>query len=351
MRDSLTAFDQVLAFCDSSVSDEDVVTLIGAVDPRLLADISAAVFTGDTQGVLAGIKRVDMVGYNMRQFCQDLIEHFRYLLVIRSVKKPEEILDLADAELEELRQQAAGFSAQDIQRRLTLLIKADGEMAFASFQRLILEMALLKAAILVPVIPINELIEKIKMLETGAVHTPSLPWNAGRPAVSGEGVSSRPEPQRVASPPATASAQVSAPLAPKTKPHGSHSDWERFVAFAVEKRPAIGSVLEHGSPLKLEPGLMEIGFPSGSYYLNSAQDADSVKEIQELAQEFNGAATAVKIKSITPETGDSPLSLAEKKKSDVEQRMKSLKQEVAEHPVINEALRLFGGTITDIRET
>jgi DNA polymerase-3 subunit gamma/tau len=135
------------------------------------------------------------------------------------------------------------------------------------------------------------------------------------------------------------------------QPHGSHSDWERFVAFAVEKRPATGSVLEHGSPLKLEPGLMEIGFPTGSYYLTSAQDADSVKEIQELALEFSGSATTVKIKPIIPETGDSPLSLAEKKKSDGEQRMKNLKQEVAAHPLISEALRLFGGTITDIRET
>ena len=54
------------------------------------------------------------------------------------------------------------------------------------------------------------------------------------------------------------------------------------MAFIVEKRPAIGSILEHGSPLKLEPGLMEIGFPAGSYYLTSAQDADSIKEIREL---------------------------------------------------------------------
>jgi DNA polymerase-3 subunit gamma/tau len=351
MRDSLTAFDQVLAFCESSVSDEDVATLIGAVDPRLLADISAAVFSGDTQAVLAGVKRVDMVGYNMRQFCQDLIEHFRNLLVICSVKKPEEILDLADAELNELRQQATAFTAQDIQRRLTLLIKADGEMAYASFQRLILEMALLKAALLVPVIPINELIEKIKVLETGAVHTPALPWNAGRPMASDVGVRERSEPKQASHQPAKAAQPTPAHTTPKAHPHGSHSDWERFVTYCVEKRPAIGSILEHGSPLKLEPGAMEIGFPASSYYLTSAQDTDSTREIRELAQEFSGSATTVKIKPILPETGDSPLSLAEKKKSSQLQRIESLKREVAEHPVINEALRLFGGTITDIRET
>jgi DNA polymerase-3 subunit gamma/tau len=224
-------------------------------------------------------------------------------------------------------------------------------MAFASFQRLILEMALLKAAILVPIVPINELIEKIKMLETGAVHTPSLPWSTGRTAVSGENAAPpRPESQQIVSPSGATAPQVPAPAVLKTQSHGSHADWERFVAFAVEKRPAIGSVLEHGSPLKLEPGLMEIGFPTGSYYLTSAQDADSIKEIQALTQDFTGTETTVRIKPIIPETGNSPLSLAEKKKSDQEQRIEKLKQEVAAHPVINEALRLFGGTITEIRE-
>ena len=135
MRDSLSVFDQVLAFCGNSVSDEDVATMIGAVDRRLLADISGAVFAGDTQGVLAGVKRVDGVGYNMRQFCQEMIDHFRNLLVIRSVKSPGEILDLAEVELEELRRQGEGFSAQDIQRRLTLLLKAETEMAYATFPR------------------------------------------------------------------------------------------------------------------------------------------------------------------------------------------------------------------------
>ena len=346
MRDSLTAFDQVLAFCGDTVSDEDVITMLGAVDRRLLAEISAAVFSGDTQGVLAGVKQVDTVGYNMRQFCQELIDHFRNLLVIRSVKKPEEILDLAEPELAELRQQAASFSPQDIQRRLTLLIKADGEMGYASFQRLILEMALLKAALLVPVIPIHELLDKLKVLEAGSVHTPSLPWNAGNPAGSAAKAprveATLPKPQPILLP------VQPAPVV--AAPSGSAGDWEAFVAFVVNTRPSIGAVLEHGSPVKLEPGLMEIGFPQASYFLTSARESDSVNEIQTLAREFTGRETVVKIKAIIPETGDSPLSLAAKKKHEQQERMEQLRQEVARHPVINEALRIFGGKITDISE-
>ena len=345
MRDSLTAFDQVLAYCGNTVSDEDVGTLLGAIDRRLLAEISAAVFGGDTQGVLAGIKQVDLVGYNMRQFCQELIEHFRNLLVIRSVRKPEEILDLTAAELDDLHKQSLHVTALDIQRRLTLLIKAESEMAYASFPRLIVEMALLKAALLAPLVPIQELIDKIKALETAAVHTPSLPWETAR-------VAPAPEPQH-AEPHITTPSRVSQPAAGvATQPEsaGGQTDWGRFVAFVNEKERLLGSVLEHGSPLKQENGLIEIGFPAGSYYLTAAQDAEFIADVQALACTFAGGKTVIRVKSIETGFADAPLSLAEKKKSDAEQHLEELKREVENHPVVKEAERVFGCSIADVRE-
>ena len=342
MRDSLTAFDQVLAFCGNSVSDEDVGTLLGTIDRRLLSEISAAVFGGDTQGVLAGIKQVDLVGYNMRQFCQELIEHFRNLLVIRSVKRPEEILDLAAAEIEELQQQSLHITAQDIQRRLTLLVKAETEMAYASFPRLIVEMALLKATLLAPLVPIQELIDKIKALETAAVHTPSLPWEATK-------VASTPAPH-YAEPQGTPPARTTPPPAspPPPSPAGGLTDWGRFVTFVNEQDRMLGSVLEHGSPLKQEKGLIEIGFPADSYYLNAA-DADFIADIQKLAATFAGETTAVRVKSIEIGLADTPLSLAEKKKCDAEQHLNDLKHEVENHPLVKEAERVFGCTISEVR--
>jgi DNA polymerase-3 subunit gamma/tau len=345
MRDSLTAFDQVLAFCGNSISDEDVGTLLGTIDRRLLADISAAIFGGDTQSVLAGVRQVDLVGYNMRQFCQELIEHFRNLLIIRSVKKPEEILEITAAELDELQQQSLHISALDIQRRLTLFIKAESEMAYASFPRLIVEMALLKAALLAPLLPIQELIEKIKSLETAAVHTPSLPWETAR-------VAPAPVPQQ-AEPSHAAPSRQAHPAAVDALPPqsgGGHSDWGRFVAFVNEKDRQLGSVLEHGSPLKQESGLIEIGFPAGSYYLTAAQDAEFIAEVKALACSFSGGDTAIRIKPIESGFAEAPMSLSEKKKSDATQHLAELKQEAANHPLVKEAERVFGCSITDVRE-
>ena len=341
MRDSLTAFDQVLAFCGNTVSDEDVGTLLGTIDRRLLAEISAAIFGGDTQTVLAGIKQVDLVGYNMRQFCQELIEHFRNLLVIRSVKKPEEILDMTAAELDELNKQSIHVSALDIQRRLTLFIKAESEMAYASFPRLIVEMALLKASLLAPLVPIQELIDKIKGLETAAVHTPSLPWEATRATATMM-------PQH--NPPATRPSQSAPVAAPQPAAAGGQADWSRFVDFVNAKERLLGSVLEHGSPIRQESGLIEIGFPAGSYYLNAAQDTEFIAEVQALAFSFSGENTVIRVKSIETGLADAPLSLAEKKKCDDEQYLEGLKQEVKSHPVVIEAERVFGCSITEVRE-
>ena len=342
MRDSITCFDQVLAFCGNTVADEDVATLVGVVDRRLLAELSSAVFAGNTQGALEGVRRVDAFGYNVRQFTQELISHFRNLLIIRSVSKPGEILDLAEAELEELRQQAGEQSATDIQRRLTLLVKAEGEMAHASFPRLLLEMALLKMTTLQPVLPIQQLLDRIKHLETGVAQTTPELWSA--PAVTQQST------PRNAVPPRQEPAVAHAAPTPAVSTGGG-GGWERFVTFCLEQKPALGALLEHGSPLAYAPDRIEIGFPEGSYYLTSLQDVDNKKAVDALAAQFMHQSTVVKIVSIAA-VGDGapPCSLAEKKKHDEEQRRESIQREVKEHPVVQEALRVLGGEIVEIKE-
>lgn len=337
MRDSITCFDQVLAFCGNSVADEDVASMVGVVDRRLLADISAAVFHTDPQSALEAIKRVDAFGYNVRQFTQELVAHFRNLLIIRSVPKPQDILDLAEAELDQLQQQAGEQQSSDIQRRLTLLVKAEAEMAHATFPRLLLEMALLKMAALQPVMPIAQLLDRIKHLETGVASTPEL-LSAAAPIKQVQQ-----SPQR---------AESAVPKTAQPAATAQSGGWERFVTFCLEQKPAVGAILEHGSPLTYAPDRIEIGFPEGSYFLNSMQDSDNKRAVDELAASFMHQATVVKICPIRPvdDQSESPGSLAEKKKRDAEQRSAEIRREVTEHPVVQEALRVLEGEIVEIKE-
>ena len=165
--------------------------------------------------------------------------------------KPADIRDMRKDELgkklEELQKQSLHVSALDIQRRLTLLIKAETELAYASFPRLIVEMALLKATLLPPLVPIQELMEKIKTLETAAVHTPVLPWDTAR--TTPVPLPQHTEPRSTTTSPQSIPSPAAAPAA-VTGASGGQGDWGRFVAFVNGKDRQLGSVLEHGSPLK-----------------------------------------------------------------------------------------------------
>ncbi len=179
MRDALSVLDQVLAFCGEQVGDQEVVTLLGVVDRRLLMEASEAVFARDCPAALDIVKRVDSFGYNMRQFCQELIDHFRSMAIIKAVGPVAELPDLSEAEFLEIRKQAAPTELDNLQRYLAILLKAESEMSHSTFPRLILEMALLKMATLVPIVPVNEILERLKALEgmgsSGMVASP-LPF-------------------------------------------------------------------------------------------------------------------------------------------------------------------------------
>ena len=168
MRDSLSTLDQVLAFCGDRVRDEDVVTLLGVVDLRLLHEASRAVFAKDCRATLDVVRQVDDVGYSMRHFCQELIDHFRNLTVLKAVGDAAGLIDLTAAELAEIKATAAAVDLADLQRHLAILLKAESDMAHATFPRLLLEMALIKMASLAPVVPVDEILERLRRLERAA---------------------------------------------------------------------------------------------------------------------------------------------------------------------------------------
>jgi len=360
MRDALSVLDQVLAFCGDQVRDEEVVTLLGVVDRRLLLESSQAVFARDSRAVLDVVKRVDSFGYNMRQFCQELIDHFRGMAIISAVGPTAELPDLSGAELDEIREQAAPVALNDLQRHLAILLKAESEMAHSTFTRLVLEMALLKMASLHPVVPINEILERLKALEKhgsgGMVASPPPRWektSAGRGGVSTPPVAAK-----------TPQAKTAAPVQQLQEPektearalgtidsHGNETGlWDGFVAFVKGKKPMLASFLDHGHPLRVSATLLEIGFPEGSFQLNSLQDPAAITELRGLAKSFFQSDTGIRLLPLSEVSTVVPATLLEKKSLDEANRLQVMKQVAESHPMVAAALEIFGGEIEEIGE-
>lgn len=362
MRDSLSTLDQVLAFCGERVGDEEVVSLLGVVDRRLLLAASRAVFDGDCREALDIVKRVDAFGSNMRHFCQELIDHFRSMTILKAVGGSADLSHLPEGERAEIGELTASVTLSDLQRHLAILLKAEGDMAHSAFARLILEMALLKMATLPPVVPVNEILERLKAIEgqTGGASVASSPpvWepsarqDAPVPRMAGHGPKSR-GPGAELPPAAAPAGKVSPPRdlheAPAAAVTSEGSDsWGGFVSFVKGKKPMLASFLEHGHPLKVSPALLEIGFTAGSFQLSRLRDSDATAELQALAKGFFRAETAIRLVSLTGQDAVPP-SLLEKKSLEDAGRKQRIKELATSHPMVAAALDIFGGELGEVQ--
>jgi DNA polymerase III subunit gamma/tau len=360
MRDSLSTLDQVLAFCGNSVSDADVAALLGVVDRRLIMEASRTLLSAELRGALEIVAKVDSFGYSMRQFCQELIDQFRSLAILKAVGNPGDLLELSEGELEELKAQAQGVSQQELQRHLTLLLKAESELAQSSFPRLVLEMALMKMATLAPAIPVQELLSRLAALEGGepapgrpaqqsAAARPPEPRPAPRPAPAAVA----PSVARDAAPAVAAPAAKPASLPPAAAPAPCCDGgdlWGGFVRFVKAKKPMLGADLEQVYPIGVTRERIEVGCLAGSFQLRRLQDQEQLNELKLLAQGHFGVATAFKVVALSDLPGDAPQTLSEKKSLEDAERRAELRREAEAHPLVAAAVELFDGEITEVQE-
>jgi DNA polymerase-3 subunit gamma/tau len=288
----------------------------------------------------------------MRQFCQELIEQFRILAIFKAVKQPGELLDLADAELALLKEQAAPLTLDDLQRQIALLIKAESEMALSSFPRLVLEMALIRSATLPPVIPIGDLLERLKNLERGirsgeVVAGQSPRWEkpaAPPPSKPAAPSSSSPmRPTASATPVAPSSAVPPTPA--QSSPDGATDPWSGFVAFVKEKKARLGAFLEHGHPLGISATKVEVAFPADSFYYSSLTEPEALVVLTTLAREHFGGTPEIKLVKQTDVGANLPPTVHEKKKLLSDESLKQAADELQKHPLVTAALEIFGGKL------
>jgi DNA polymerase III subunit gamma/tau len=193
MRDAQSAFDQVIAFAGSTISADDVTSVLGLVRRDLLMDIAEAVAREDAAAVFELAGQAVEAGYDMRLVIRELARLTRDLLIIgidaTRLTDPELA---AEGERDRLASLAAMYSGEDLMRAFDVLTKAEYDIRTSMQPRYHVELALLKWIHLRRLVPLADIIQN---LEKGGA--PALPGgSAGPPA-------NRPAPKMPASNAAT----------------------------------------------------------------------------------------------------------------------------------------------------
>jgi len=161
MRDAMSALDQVIAFSGSSVRDEDVATLLGLVEPKILGQTVRAIAGNDVAALLGTVADLVEVGQDLNNFCRRLSGQFRNLMVLKAGISDPSLLGIPESTLPELREQAALFSREDLLRLFDTFQKVEAGMRQASQLRFQLEMGLIELAHLARLRPIEDLIAEL----------------------------------------------------------------------------------------------------------------------------------------------------------------------------------------------
>ena len=163
MRDAQSAFDQVIGFAGTTITAEDVATVLGLVRRDLLIGMADAVAREDAPALFEMAGRAVESGYDLRLVVRELARMTRDLLVLTI--DPSRISDpeiAADAERQSLLDLSRRFSGEDLMRAFDVLTKAEYEIRSAMQPRYHLEMALLRWLHLRKLVPLTDLIEQIK---------------------------------------------------------------------------------------------------------------------------------------------------------------------------------------------
>jgi len=198
VRDSLSALDQAIACCGTSLSGPAVRDLLGLYSLESLATVTRALDKSDAAAMLEVVAEIEANGKNLQHFTRELARWFRNLLVARLTPGETRLIAASAREQERMREAAARFSEDDLTRWLQLTLDLYGQLQYSLQPRFHLELGLLRLVHAGRLKPVEE---ALKELGPAAPVPPPRP--APRPFESSQPVS-RPSAPLVAAAPAAA---------------------------------------------------------------------------------------------------------------------------------------------------
>lgn len=160
LRDALSGLDQVLAFSGTRIAGEDVRQVLGLVEEELYFDLFELLVERRGAEIFGYVERLVGGGYDLEEFYKGLGESLRMLLRLR-LGDEEALRYVPEEHVRRYEEMAARFAPGDLLRMLSALaeLDSDGRFRKSEQQRILLEVMLLKFAMLDRTVDLEELLD------------------------------------------------------------------------------------------------------------------------------------------------------------------------------------------------
>ena len=167
-RDAESTLDQLASATGGTITMQDVLQLLGAVEDEALFRLCDLVVDGDTAGSLVFLEELSTRGQDLGRLVTDLLEHLRQLLLVQHMNEVPDSLPVTDEGRERLREQANQMPQATVIRLIDLLAVAVDDMRQGGDPRLPLELALVKVTRPAVDLSRESLAFRLERLEQGA---------------------------------------------------------------------------------------------------------------------------------------------------------------------------------------
>lgn len=316
LRDAHSLLDQVIAFAGrTDIKENDVTEALGLMDRSIFFEISRAIIDKDGGNCLKLIEKVYNFGYDLKRFCQELMEHIRDLVIVKMVDNYKGLFDMPDNEVEELKKLSIDVNLLDLQMMFTLLSKGYEDVSMSPSPRFTLEMTILKMAHLENLKSIDTILNELSDLKGSSSAIPVKKETSTIVKTLEKGQED-------------ISKNITKLSFEDTKEIMARADdnWPKLLSFIKKKRPSLGSHLELVNIFSIKDSDISLNIKDGPYFTYLSENKNIIKQ---LCDDFFGKEMIIAIKA------DADIPLHSKLKDD--------------DSLINETVKILGGKIIEDR--
>jgi DNA polymerase-3 subunit gamma/tau len=172
VRDGLSLLDQMFSFGEKLISSRDVVEVLGLVNRDVLMRLTRALLDGSRSEVFLTLEEIFNFGMDIKRFVEDIMDHFRTLLLCK-IDGCTDLIDLPDDEKNEFLTLAAGYTSETLHLKLSLLMAVAEDLKFSVQPRLTLETSFLKIIEAANVTPVSSLLSHLDEILSSLPASPS----------------------------------------------------------------------------------------------------------------------------------------------------------------------------------
>jgi len=286
VRDGLSLLDQVFSFGGQEVTDADVTEVLGLVDRQIYETLTRALLAGDLAQALDTLERAYTAGLDLKRFTAELLAYGRAVLVCKTCKAPQALLDVPDQELRALMEIAAGQGVETLSQYFQVLLQGAEELQSSTNPRMVLEMTFVRAVQAGQVVPVTALIAKLDTLLGGA----PLPLVRPESAAAGPAAPAPPLPRVVPTLPEKKTPEPRPLVTPPAEPSLSvgrdvSRDWDAFIEYVKERKRWMAHVLMLTSDRKEAGRELHLKFDEPAE-CTVLQEQENMKLLARFVQDF-----------------------------------------------------------------